>query len=254
MKELKDEDLYFFIDETGDSTFYSRKGKLIVGRNGCSKRLTLGFARLKHDPAIMREQIVALRQKVLQIPEYQKYRSIELQQPAFHAADDPPEVREIFFNLIAELHFCAVFVVSQKDERTFKKFYEANTNRYYDDLVSQLVQNSLHKYKRNHICIAARGSSIRQKPLEDAVNLARRRFQEHTGIDRDTEVFVDVQSPNGEPCLSVIDYVGWSIQRAYETGDMSYFKRVEHKIPLIRELRGRKKTIYYCAKRPFKVD
>lgn len=253
MKELKDGDLYFFIDETGDATFYSRKGKLIVGQNGCSKKLMLGFARLKHDPAIIREQIVALRQRVLQMPEYQKYRSIQLKQPAFHAADDPPEVRDMFFNLIAEFNFCAVFVVSQKDERTFKKLHDANTNRYYDDLVAQLVQNSLHRYNRNHICIAARGSSIRQKPLEDAVKLARQRFQEQTGIDRDTEVFVDVQSPNGEPCLSVIDYVGWSIQRAYETGDMSYFKRVEHKVSLIREIR-RNKTIYYCAKRPFQVS
>jgi hypothetical protein len=255
MKEPKDGDLYFFIDETGDSTFYSSRGKkLIVGTKGCSDRLMMGFARFDNDPGYVREQIVQLRRIVLHAPSFQKYRSIAERRPAFHAADDPVEVREMFFELLSRINFRAEFVVSQKNERVFRERYEANTDKYYDDLVSRLVRNSLHRYTRNYVCIAHRGSRIRQQPLEDAVNLARRQFQEWTGIDPQTEVSVDVQSPNGEPCLSVVDYVGWALQRAYTTGDMSYYKQIERKMSVICELRAEEKPIYYHAKNRFKTS
>ena len=33
---------YFFVDESGDSTFYNKSGKCMVGEEGCSKVLILG--------------------------------------------------------------------------------------------------------------------------------------------------------------------------------------------------------------------
>ena len=46
-KELKKK-LYFFVDEAGDATFYNKYGRLIVGEEGCSKILLLGFIRTEH--------------------------------------------------------------------------------------------------------------------------------------------------------------------------------------------------------------
>ena len=43
---LKDKNVnYFFVDESGDPTFYNKEGKFIVGEEGCSKILILGFIR-----------------------------------------------------------------------------------------------------------------------------------------------------------------------------------------------------------------
>jgi len=36
MKSPKEESLYFFVDESGDPTFYDKQGNLIVGQAGCS--------------------------------------------------------------------------------------------------------------------------------------------------------------------------------------------------------------------------
>ncbi|MDX6290239.1 MAG: hypothetical protein QOH42_2038, partial [Blastocatellia bacterium] len=183
MKPVRDGDLHFFVDEAGDPTFYNAKGKMIVGQEGCSTRLMLGFIRIKDDPADVRQKMVALHQEVLGDPYFQQLSSFKHTSVAFHANKDAPEVRYLVFRLIRSLNFKAVFVVSQKDERLFQKQYHGKTNEYYDDLITKLFQNSLHRYTRNYITIATRGSRARQKPLELAVERARTKFQDFYKVD-----------------------------------------------------------------------
>lgn len=254
MKDPKDGDLYFFVDETGDVTFYNRKGRLIVGSYGCSNHLMLGFIRLKDDPADMRDKILTLHREVINDPYFQQLPSFVDTSVMFHANKDAPEVRYLVFRLIRDLNFKACFVVSFKDENLFKEKYRGRTNEYYDDLISKLFRNSLHRYARNYITIASRGSRLRQRPLEIAVEQARVRFEWAYNVSRpSTSVSVDVQSPKGEPCLIVTDYIGWAIQRAYTAGDMKFYRVIEDKVSIIHELRvGLKPTIYTCRNR-FKV-
>jgi len=57
-----------------------------------------------------------------------------------------------------------------------------------------------------------------------------------------------------EPCFSIVDYVGWAIQRAYTTGDRSFFERIEHRVGMVRELKGRgKKGKIFNRKYGFKI-
>jgi hypothetical protein len=37
-------------------------------------------------------------------------------------------------------------------------------------------------------------------------------------------------SPSGEPCLQIIDYVNWAIQRAFIKSDERFYKFIEEKI------------------------
>ena len=255
MKAPRDGDIYFFVDETGDATFYDRKGRLIVGESGCSTRLILGYIRVKHDPSEMRQTIVNLHREVVNDPYFRQLPSFADTSIAFHANKDAPEVRYLVFKLIRSLTFKACVVVSRKDEQIFQEVYHGKTNEYYDDLISRLFQNSLHRYMRNHICIATRGSRVRQRPLELAIEKARRRFKTaHKVMPPDTVAKVEPQSPKGEPCLSVIDYVGWAIQRAYTQNDMKYYKLIEDKIGIILELEPRSKPTVFCEKNPFKVQ
>jgi hypothetical protein len=141
--------------------------------------------------------------------------------------------------------------VSFKDEQLFKEKFQGRTNGYYDDMISRLFQNSLHRYTRNHVTIAARGSRLRQKPLEMAVDQARLRFEERYNVGRaKTDVVVDIQRPKGEPCLTVVDYVGWAIQRCYTSGDMKYYRLIQDKISIIHELKAGVKPIIYKSRNP----
>ena len=251
MKEPKDGDLYFFVDEAGDATFYNRKGRLIVGTEGCSQLLILGFIRIKDNPAEMRQRILALHREVRNDPYFQQLPSFVDTSVAFHANKDAPEVRYLLFRLIRDLDFKACFVVSFKDEQLFKAKFHGRTNEYYDDMVSRLFQNSLHRYTRNHVTIAGRGSRSRQEPLERAVEQARLRFEERHGVNRaTTEVTVSIQQPKGEPCLAVIDYVAWAIQRCYTSADMKYYRLIQDKVSVIHELKVGAKPIIYKPRNP----
>jgi hypothetical protein len=128
MKQPEDRDTYFFVDEFGDPVFYDRKGRLIVGAEGCSLILGLGFVELA-DAAEARRAILALQHDVVndrylnRIPSVVKHTSI-----AFHASKDVPEVRYLMYRLIANLNFKAQFVVSCKSETIFRDLHNSDEN------------------------------------------------------------------------------------------------------------------------------
>jgi hypothetical protein len=52
VKEPLEGNRWFFVDESGDPTFYDRNGNLIVGQEGCSPILILGFIETTNPHAI----------------------------------------------------------------------------------------------------------------------------------------------------------------------------------------------------------
>ena len=83
---------YFFVDEAGDPTFFNRFGKNIVGTEGCSKILLLGFIKTD-DPDILRKEILKLQSEVVNDPYYSGVPSLQKTKICFHAKDDIPEIR-----------------------------------------------------------------------------------------------------------------------------------------------------------------
>ena len=59
MKKAKPGSNWFFVDESGDPTFYDRKGNLIVGQGGCSPILVLGFVETQQ-PEPIRQAVLRL--------------------------------------------------------------------------------------------------------------------------------------------------------------------------------------------------
>ncbi len=104
---------------------------------------------------------------------------------------------------------------------------------FYDDLVTKLFQNQLHTAYENLIYFAVRGNRVRQQPFEEAIRTAVFSFEEKKKIKIDTEIKIFPQRPVGEPCLQVVDYMLWAVQRAYNQNDMRYVNFVKEKISLI---------------------
>lgn len=232
MRKPQEGDTWFFVDEAGDATYYDRKGNLIVGQPGCSSILMLGFIETQ-DPASIRQAVLDLQCEVVGDPYLKDIPSVAKTAVAFHATDDAPEVRYRFFKLIAELDFTAQFIVARKIERVFRNNFEANQNRFYDHLVKHLFERVLHRYTHNHIYFAKRGSRDRQEPLEAAVRGAIRRFEEKWETKVVSTFSVQAQTPKGEPCLSVIDYMNWAVQRAFVKREMRYYRFIEDKVSLL---------------------
>ncbi len=243
---------YFFVDESGDPTFYNRYGRYIVGEEGCSKILIIGFV-MADSPEILRKEILKLQKEVASDPYLDGVPSMESTKKYFHANTDTPEVREKFFKLIVNLNFKAELFVARKKEKIFRNRHRANPNVFYDDIVTKLFKNKLHLAKKSFIYYEVRGSRSRQKPFEDAIRTAINTFEKSWGVKNDSEIFIYPMSSAGEPCLQIIDYVNWAVQRAYIKGDDRFVKFLEEKISLICDIYDSDKypMIYYTKSNKF---
>jgi len=227
------ETTYFFVDESGDPKFFNKYGKNIVGIQGCSKILILGLIRTFYPNHIRKElskllSNIAQDEYLLAIPSVNKTIT-----KGFHAKDDTPEVREKFYKLIKKLDFKAEFFVARKDEKIFNKRHKGKENIFYDEMIIKLFQNKLHKTKNNKIYFAIRGDKKRQIPLEEAINTAKLTFEEKWNKEVSSECEIIPQSPVGEPCLQIIDYMNWAVYRAFTKAEERYFNYVKEKVSLL---------------------
>lgn len=229
MKKLQEKTTYFFVDESGDPTFYDRYGNYIVGREGVSKILILGFIKTD-DPRTIRQKLENLRKEVVSDEYLDGIPSLQKSAVAFHAKDDCAEVREKVYKTIVKLDFTAEIFVARKIQNIFNKRHHKSENEFYDDLTSKLFENKIHLSKHNEIFFAARGSKTRQIPLENAIQKAIQTFEKKWGKKVESSIKISPQSPSGEPCLQVIDYVNWAIQRAFIKKDMRFYKFIGGKI------------------------
>ncbi|MGQ9682725.1 MAG: hypothetical protein ACUVX9_09335 [Anaerolineae bacterium] len=246
---------WFFVDESGDPTFYDRAGNLIVGQEGCSPLLLLGFIETR-DPYPIRQAVLALQKEVVEDPYFRGVPSLARTAVAFHAKDDVPEIRYRFFKLIQQMDFGAQIVLARKIERVFRNSFQAREEVFYDHLASLLFQNVLHRFETNHIYFAKRGSRDRQAPLTAAIRQGIARFEAKWGTSVNTCCRVQAQRPGGEPCLSVIDYVNWAVYQAYTRGDMRFYNVVADKVRLLVDLydTARYPHNWYSRRNPFSIE
>jgi hypothetical protein len=254
MKQPVTDESYFFVDESGDPTFYDAHGKLIVGTEGCSPILILGFVETQK-PKDLRQAILRSKTSICSDPYLKNIPSIAKTAVALHAKDDCSEVRYLFYKEMKSLPFKAQFIVARKLESVFKSAHNGDEDQFYDDLIGRLFQNVLHRFEHNHIVFSTRGSRERRRPLEEAIKKARTRFEQKCKVKPDCTTFeIEPQSPKGEPCLSVIDYMNWAVQRAYIRDEMRYYNFIEDKVSFLWDIydfqKGKKP---YCRKNPFDV-
>lgn len=223
---------YFFVDEAGDPTFYDKYGKIIVGEEGCSKILLLGFIRTSA-PDVLRKEVLKLQDEIINDPFYKGVPSIKKTTIAFHAKDDIPEIKERFYKKIVTLDFKAEFIVARKQEKMFCNKYQRKENLFYDDLIVKLFENKLHLAKTNSIYFSTRGNKLRQKPLEEAIEKAIKTFENKWKVKVEGKNHIFPQTPVGEPCLQIADYMNWAVQRAYIKGEDRYYKFVEEKVSFL---------------------
>ncbi|MFN0216617.1 MAG: hypothetical protein ACKVT2_20340 [Saprospiraceae bacterium] len=102
------QDNYRFLDEAGDTTFY-RKGKIpIIGQNGVSKCFMIGMVKFKEPLEEVRQKVVELQKEKARDRYFEGIPSIRKKESEggffFHATDDLPEVRKVFFEFLDKMN------------------------------------------------------------------------------------------------------------------------------------------------------
>lgn len=245
---------YYFIDESGDPTFFDAKGNYIVGTEGCSAILILGFIKTEK-PEEIRRALATLRTEISTDEYLKTIPSIKKSSVSFHAKNDCPEVREKVFKMLKTLPFKCQFIVARKRLDIFTKRHQKNENVFYNEIISRLLENKLHKSD----CVlyfSKRGNQLKQIHLDTAIRSAILRFEEKTNTKVETETKVYIQVPTDEPCLQVIDYMNWAVYRAFTKREERYLTFLKEKVSFICDIYDLKKypNNFYYKSNPFDVQ
>src|SRR4029078_6197352 len=96
-----------FLDETGDTTFYGKGRRLIVGQEGVSLSFGLGVVRIDRPLEEVRREVRALEAEVEADPLLNSIPSVQKRVASggfyFHACKDTPDVRAVLLRYLREL-------------------------------------------------------------------------------------------------------------------------------------------------------
>lgn len=257
MKKAEQKATYFFVDESGDPNFYGKGGDIIVGNQGCSRTLLLGFVRAQ-DPQPIRACLQELQQKIANDPYFNGIPSIKKTLIAFHAKDDCPEVRMMVYKTLSQSNFAAQVIVARKIERMFRTRYKGSKDKFYQDIVSRLFENQLHKAETNHIVFSKRGNKIQQHAMHTAIKVGAERFRQKWHADITTRLNIKTLLSSQDFMLQAVDYANWAVQRAFERGEMRYFNFLRDKFELICDVFDKDnykggRNFYDRNKNPFEI-
>ncbi len=258
MQQAQDEHRYFFVDEAGDPNFYAKGKKLIVGEPGCSRTFALGFLRTSA-PDSLRRELLELRAVISRDRYLKSIPSMEKTLRGFHAKDDCPEVRKLVFECLDRLNFSVQVVVARKLESIFIGRHQQSQDRFYDDLTSRLFERQLHLAHRNTITFARRGDKAKQHALRSAVQSGVEAFRHKYPGATATSVGIATAYSLEDPLLQAVDYALWSVQRAYERGEMRYFEFLAAKFEVVWDIydfstRKALGSTMFTRKNPFHIE
>lgn len=258
---------HYFVDEAGDPTLFEpKRGRVIIGTEGCSRYFMLGLVDMDA-PDTLAHELADLRARLLVDPYFKGVPSMQPENKktalAFHAKDDLGEVRrEVFAVLqqhIEEIRFFGVIRDKHKvleyvrQRNATDEAYRYNPNELYDYMVRRLFKNLLHKSDGYRVSFARRGNSDRTGALQAALEAARQRFAVQWGINSDAPIEVIASKAQDEAGLQVTDYLLWALQRLYERHEERYVELVRPALRWVHDVddtRTAQYGTYYTRKKP----
>lgn len=238
-------DYHRFLDEAGDTTFYGKGKKNIIGQNGVSKTFILGMIKVKDPLDEVRDKINALQDKIVSDEFYHVpsvLKKINKTGYYLHATDDLPEVRKEMFDLMKTINCSFEAVVGRKDIERYETKHKGKEEYFYADLLSHLLKNKLSKHDKLVMHISERGKSTKNHNLELAFLKAKQRFSKINGNkESKTKVVFNVNYPTKDPLLNLADYFCWTIQRVFERGETRYYNFIKDQVKLVIDLYDTKK-------------
>lgn len=252
-----------FLDETGDTTFYGKGHRVIIGENGVSLSFGMGVVRIDRPLEEVRQEVRSLQTQVESdallntIPSVRK--RVENGGFFFHACKDTPDVRTVFLHYLRDLPCEAEVVVARKIPALFEKQHDSREEEFYADLLAHLIKGRMKRPGTLVLNVAERGSSTREKVLTRALAIATERAQKKWGEEgAQSRVVFNVQTPLAEPLLTVADYLCWAVQRVFEQGDVRHYNYLAAKIRLVVDLYDREKyersRNYYDKRNPLTAE
>jgi len=244
----------YFVDEAGDSVIFSKKGKIIVGNEGCSRFFMLGLLEVG-DSTSLESEISQLRSDLLSDPYFKGVPSMQAKSRktalAFHAKDDLPEVRMKVFELFRNRNDISFFaVIADKlstlayiqSRQSYDPKYKYAKDEVYDFLVRRLFKHRLHQSHDYKIVFAKRGNRERNRILQKQLEIARTRHENQLLVPPKLQVKSSI--PKEHAGLQAVDYYLWALQRLYERHEDRFLIPLWHHCKLVIDIHDNRRKGY----------
>ncbi len=263
----------YYVDEGGDSTLFSRTGKVLVGTEGCSRFFILGLLDVP-DPVTLKERFDRLRAQLMSDSYFNDVPSMQPSKRktavAFHAKDDLPEVRRDVFRILHEtegLRFyavvadklCVLEYVRQRNKR--EPDYRYHPNELYDYLTGKLFNERLRQHGRYDVVFSKRGKSGRTDALRKAIEVSPNLLQTQDILNYNSlqhvSLNVSAATPKEYVGLQAVDYFIWALQRLYERGEDRYLAYLWQAFGLVHDIDDTRNTeygVYYTQNKPLTAE
>lgn len=257
----------YYVDEAGDGNLFGKRGRVLIGQEGCSRYFILGVLDVPDEETLSNE-LTVLRRNLLADPYFKKVPSMQPEAKktylSFHAKDDVPEVRREVFAVLRKFDLRFLAVVRNKvkvldyvrQRNSQDPTYRYHPNDLYDYMVRVLFKNLLHKDDEYNITFSKRGQQDRTDSLKEALEHAQKRFALQWSVENHSIVNVFPRIPPDCVPLQVVDYFLWSLQRFYEMHEDRYLDLLWPQFRLVHDLDDTRKAkygFYYDQKRPLSL-
>ena len=242
----------FYVDESGDLTFFVKNKPVNFNSSTVSKYFMIGMIRLKSDRKEVSTAFNSLRNELLQDPFVKKIPSAHKISQMFHAKDDADIIRREVFKLIKKFDFSAQVIVRRKQTilNKVKEQYKQtgikttiSEKDIYNSMISALFKRSLHK-NDCQIYFSQRGKTFNEDSLKQAIERAKRNFFLKYKIENKHKIDVFSSQPQYHVGLQIIDYYLWALHRFYNYEDDSYFNLLKDDFKLIIDLDDKRHHAY----------
>lgn len=259
---------HYFVDEAGDSVLFGKRGRLIIGEEGCSRFFMMGCLEVA-DPVALMVEMEALRGEMLADPTINSVPSMTPERKktaiVFHAKDDIPEVRRDVFRLLLrhEMKFYAIIrdkaalATAVRLRNESDPAYRYSENEVYDSLVSRLFRDRLHQADHQEVIFAHRGHKDRTHALRASLGKARANFFRKWGVMGTGTLGVQAAYPHEHGGLQAADYFLWALQRFYERREDRFLSAIWPKVRLIMDIddvRHKGYGQWYSQKMPLTIE
>lgn len=254
MKKTLAKKVYYFVDESGDSVFFDKNGKDLVKIGKVSNVFILGYMECDN-PNSIHKSLDNIRKEIHNDQYLSAVPSLKKTLKHFHAKDDCPEVKEKIFKSIKNMDIKCFIIVARKNPEYFKSKFNCKKVDFYSYFVEKLFQDRLHLYSEIDIYFSKMGNVLREENMKRALENAKNKFQEKWNVSNPNKIRIFIQEPSQITPLQVIDYILWTVNRAYEKGEMRYFNYIKEKIIFILDIFDSQKypKNYYGKRNEFDI-
>jgi len=256
-----DQEISYYVDESGDFTLFDKKGIPVSAVKGVSKTVMLGALNIKTNN--FPESFSSFKDGVLSNPIFQARPSFKKTQLQFHAADDHSAIRLEVFNYIASIGCSVQAVVRRKSAliEQAKTQFEYTSNKMtdkqlYGDLATRLFKQNIHKAARYNIYFSSRAKTFTNHSLDEALRSTKEKFIAANNITSTSDFKVFCVQPQNHPELQIIDYCLWALQRMYELKDDTFFNMIKDKFSFILDVDDKTGSLagrHYWRKNPISL-